>query len=225
MNIWRARSYTGGVSIAFFLLTVLLRLSLLHGSLPLLFEFPLCFFPHLILCSLLTSTQLPFRKNLSLSRKFLHVQTPWPSLTPPCLTLHSFRLFIKPQHISTFCLWLSTLRSLHHLFFPLLLHPLSTPLYQDPIHSSVPQLSALRTPRIVNLVQPQEVGHQGMLKHVTLCWGPNPVQKITSCMHACTHWWAHALTDSFYGCLELKQRSLSLGLCYYNFLPLTREGC
>lgn len=83
-----------------------------------------------------------------------HFYTPWPGLAPPFHLSESSFLhpgFYQAPTYFNFCLHLSTLLSLHHssLTSALLLSSLS---YHPSFHFSIPQLPALRTSGIVNLV-------------------------------------------------------------------------
>lgn len=154
---------------------------------------------------------------------FQHFLTsPPPHPLPPHLP--SFiPAFIRPEPISTLASTVPrspSLDSLHRSSFLCYFNPRCFSSSHHHIHSSIPQLPALRTSAIINLVQPQELGHSGTLKHVTLEWGPNPLPE--NCLiHACeqnhmlrapTHLPLDAHT--FYWCLGFKQCSLSIGLCY-----------
>lgn len=105
-----------------------------------------------------------FLNSLTLPSSLPSTSSPLPSSLRP-------GFFIGPQHISTLA---STFPRSRRFIIPLPLlslapPTLSAPLYRGPrVHSSIPQLPALRTSGVVNLVEPREVGHRGTLKHVTL---------------------------------------------------------
>lgn len=152
---------------------LLLRLSriLFHFSpLDALSSFFVSKLPHSTFLSTLLPS--PFNATFMLSH-FLHYLT----LPPSSPSTFSFTFSSLPPGFNraltyfNFFLHLSSLPSLHHLSpasFPRSFHPFHSSLSWPHIQSSIPQLPALRTSAIVNLVQPQEVGHQGTLKHVTL---------------------------------------------------------
>lgn len=200
--------------------TILLLLSLPHvPSIFLLrhFQFRLCFYS-----SALTATS----KCHSPRDVVLSALLDLPSLHPLPPPLLSFiPAFIRPEPISTFASTIPrspSVDSLHRSSFLCYFNPLRFSSSHHHIHSSIPQLLALRTSAIINLVQPQELGHWGTLEHVTLQWGPNPLPE--NCLiHACeqnhtlrapTHTHPSIHTHTFYGCLGFKQCSLSIGLCY-----------
>lgn len=199
VNMWGARRFAGEVTILFSLFTPT------HPFIS-LFSIPSLFPP--------TSNSTPsphcFPHYLLTPPLSLIHSTSWPFLVPPFHLSTSPSLhpgFYQAWTYFNFCLYLSTLLRIHHPSldsFPRSFNPSHHPLSCRPptkkpsIHFSIPQLPALRTTGTVNLVEPQEVGHKGTLKHVTLKWGPNLCRKIASWVRVHDHAHLSTHTDRFY---------------------------
>lgn len=144
-----------------------------------IFNFAFVFIPLL--------SPLPLNATLPAMLYFQHFLTSPPSIHFPHLSCPSSRLLsgLSPFPLSPPPFHAPpSVDSLHRSSFLCYFNPLRFSSSHHHIHSSIPQLLALRTSAIINLVQPQELGHWGTLEHVTLKWGPNPLPE--NCLiHAC----------------------------------------
>lgn len=121
----------------------------------------------------LSRSPLPLNAKLPAMLYFQHFltsQPPTPLPTSPSSpVLHpGFYQVWAHFHFSLYCSTLPLPWFASSFLFPLLLQPSPFLFITPHIHSSIPQLPPLRTSAIINLVQPQELGHRGTLKRVTL---------------------------------------------------------
>lgn len=141
------------------------------STVPPLPQFSHCNIFNFVFVCILLRSPLPLNASLLAMLYFRHFLTSKHPTHFPHVFPSFIPAFIRPEPISTSAATVPRSPSLDSLQSSSFLCYFNPPRFSSShhhIHSSIPQLPALRTSAIINLVQTQELGHWGTLKHVTL---------------------------------------------------------